>query len=143
MASILWYYLLAIIGVGITAHTIYKKRDIIELSTFLVFYLFATCTTWIGEFIVLGLLNGYAYKPGIYTDLWAENILGHLILNSTLYPGTAILVAAYFLRIWVDHLNDRSLFASRAIFFENRDLRTSLVEILHDSFCNILLPGHF
>lgn len=97
MSSILWYCLLAIIGVGITVYTIYKKKDITELSTFLVFFLYATCATWIGEFIVLGLLNGYAYKPGIYASPWAENILGHLILNSTLYPGTAILVAAYSL----------------------------------------------
>jgi len=97
MASIYWYCLLAIIGVGIATFTIYQKRDIAKLSTFLVFYLFATCVTWIGEFIVLGLFNGYAYKPGIYTNPWAENILGHLILNSTFYPGTAILVAAYSL----------------------------------------------
>lgn len=97
MASIYWYCLLAIIGMGMAAFTIYKKRDITKISTFLVFYLFATYVTWIGEFIVLGLFNSYAYKPGIYTDPWAENLLGHLILNSTLYPGTAILVAAYSL----------------------------------------------
>ena len=97
MASIYWYCLLAIIGVGMAAFTIYKKRDIAKLSTFLVFFLFATCVTWIGEFIVLGLFNSYAYKTGIYTNPWAENLLGHLILNSTLYPGTAILVAAYSL----------------------------------------------
>ncbi|TGE36242.1 hypothetical protein E4K67_20040 [Desulfosporosinus fructosivorans] len=96
MASIYWYCLLAIIGVGIAAFTIYKKRDI-KLSTFLVFFIFSTCVTWIGEFVVLGLLDGYAYKTGIYTSPWAQNILGHLILNSTFYPGTAILVAAYSL----------------------------------------------
>ena len=79
------------------AFTVYRKRDIAELSTFLVFFLFATCFTWIGEFIVLGLFNSYTYKTGIYTSPWAQNILGHLILNSTLYPGTAILVAAYSL----------------------------------------------
>lgn len=97
MASIYWYSLLAIIGVGITVFTIYKRRDVAKGSTFLVFFLFATCVTWIGEFIVLGLFNSYAYKTGIYTSPWAQNILGHLILNSTLYPGTAILVAAYSL----------------------------------------------
>ena len=96
MASIFWYCLLAIIGLGVAAFTIYKKKDI-KLSTFLVFFLFATCVTWIGEFIVLGLFNSYAYKTGIYTSPWAENILGHLLLNSTLYPSTAILVAAYSL----------------------------------------------
>lgn len=97
MASIYWYCLLAIIGLGTAAFTIYKKRNIAKLSTFLVFFLFATCVTWIGEFIVLGLFNSYAYKTGIFTDPWAQNLLGHLILNSTFYPGTAILVAAYSL----------------------------------------------
>jgi len=63
MLSIYWYCLLAIIGVGITAFTIYKNRDI-KLSTFLVFFLFATCVTWIGEFIVLGLFDSYFYKTG-------------------------------------------------------------------------------
>lgn len=90
MTSIYWYCLLAIIGVGITAVTIYKKRDITKLSTFLVFFLFATCVTWIGEFVVLGLFDSYAYKTGIFESPWAQNLLGHLILNSTLYPGTAI-----------------------------------------------------
>ena len=97
MANIYWYWLLAIIGVGTAVFSIYKKRNIAKISTFLVFFLFATCVTWIGEFIVLGLFNSYAYKTGVYTDPWAQNILGHLILNSTFYPGTAVLVAAYSL----------------------------------------------
>jgi len=97
MASITWYCLIASIGVVMAAFTIYKKRDVAKVSTYLVFYFFATCVTWIGEFTVLGLFNSYAYKPGIYTDPWAENILGHLILNSTFYPGTAIFVAAFSL----------------------------------------------
>lgn len=97
MASIFWYCIPAIIGVGVTAFTIYHKRDIAKPSTFLVFFLFATSVTWIGEFIVLGLFNSYAYKTGIYISPWAQNILGHLILNSTFYPGTAILAAAFSL----------------------------------------------
>jgi len=92
MASIYWYYLLAIIGLGTTAFTVYKRKDI-KLSTFLVFFLFSVCVTWIGEFVVLGLFNSYAYKTGIFSNPWAQNILGHLILNSTFYPGTALLVA--------------------------------------------------
>ncbi|MDR3600035.1 MAG: hypothetical protein P4L49_06050 [Desulfosporosinus sp.] len=97
MANIYWYLIPAIIGVGAAAFTIYKQRDIAKLSTFLVFYLFATCIAWLGEFTVLGFFNSYAYKTGIYASPWAQNILGHLILNSTFYPGTAILVAAYSL----------------------------------------------
>lgn len=97
MASIFWYFIPAVIGMGVAAFTLYKKRYIAKLSTFLVFFLHSTCVTWIGEFIVLGLFNSYAYKTGIYSSPWAQNILGHLILNSTFYPGTAILVAAYSL----------------------------------------------
>lgn len=102
MASIYWYSLLAIIGLGIAAFTMYKRMNIAKLSTFLVFFLFATCVTWIGEFAVLGLFDSYAYKTGVFSSPWAQNILGHLILNSTLYPGTAILVAAYSLGyLWI------------------------------------------
>jgi hypothetical protein len=97
MASITWYCLIASVGVVMAAFSIYKKRDVAKVSTYLVFYLFATFVAWIGEFTVLGLFNSYAYKPGIYSDPWAENILGHLILNSTFYPGTAIFVAAFSL----------------------------------------------
>lgn len=97
MASIFWYNLLALIGIVVTAFTLYKKRDTAKISTFLVFFLLSICITWIGEFVVLGLFNSYAYKTGIYESPWAQNILGHLILNTTFYPGTAILVAAFSL----------------------------------------------
>lgn len=97
MSRLFWYYGLAGIGVGIATFVIYRKRHIAEISTFIVFYLFATSITWLSEFVVLGLFNSYAYKPGVFTDPWADNILGHLILNSTLWPATAVLVAAYWL----------------------------------------------
>ena len=74
----------------------YQKRHLTELSTWIVFYLFATSITWLGEFTVLGLFNSYAYKPGVFNDPWAK-LSSHLILNSTLWPGMAILVLAYSL----------------------------------------------
>lgn len=97
MSNLFWYNFLGIIGLGFTAFSIYKKRCLTELSTWIVFYLFATSITWLGEFTVLGLFSSYAYKPGMFTDPWAENLLGHLILNSTLWPGMAILVTSYSL----------------------------------------------
>ena len=97
MSNLFWYNFLAIIGIGIAAFSIYKKKHLTELSTWIVFYLFATSITWLGEFTVLGFFSSYAYKPGVFSDPWAENLLGHLILNSTLWPGMAILVVAYSL----------------------------------------------
>jgi hypothetical protein len=97
MSNLFWYNCLAVIGVGTAALSIYKKRYLTEFSTWIVFYLFATSITWLGEFTVLGLFNSYAYKPNVFSDPWAENLLGHLILNSNLWPGMAILVVAYSL----------------------------------------------
>ncbi|MBB6218330.1 hypothetical protein HNQ80_004494 [Anaerosolibacter carboniphilus] len=97
MSNLFWYILLAIIGVVITTYTLYMKKDIYKVSTLMVFFLFAAGGTWIGEFIVLGLFNSYAYKTGVFTDPWAQNLLGHLILNTTLYPAVAIVMVAYSL----------------------------------------------
>lgn len=100
MSALFWFNCLAIIGVATASFTIYKKAHMTELSTWLVFYLFATSITWIGEFIVLGLFNSYAYKPGIFQNVWTENLTGHLILNSTLWPGIALMAVAYRFKYW-------------------------------------------
>jgi hypothetical protein len=50
---------------------------------------------FIGEMIVLLFLNGYSYKPGVFTDYYAESIFGHIVPNATLWPATALLVIAY------------------------------------------------
>ena len=102
MANLFWYICLAFIGVGSSAYTIYKKRDIYKVSTLIMFYLFAAGITWIGEFIVLGLFNSYAYKTGLFADPWAQNLLGHLLINTTLYPSAAIVMVANSLRYgWI------------------------------------------
>ena len=98
MSALFWFNCLAAIGVGIAAFTIHNKKHLTELSNWLVFYLCATSLPWLGEFAVLGLFNSYAYKPGVFENPWAENLVGHLILNSTLWPGVAMLVVGYGLR---------------------------------------------
>ncbi|AFM40702.1 hypothetical protein Desaci_1713 [Desulfosporosinus acidiphilus SJ4] len=113
MPNITWYCIPALIGLSATVYTIFTKRKVYKLSTFIVFYLFSTGVTWIGEFVVLGLFNSYAYRTGIFPSPWAQNLLGHLILNSTFYPGTAILVGAYSLGLgWI------SLITILYLFFE-------------------------
>lgn len=100
MTNLVWYLFIAIIGVVISAHTIYVKRHKFKVSTLIVFYLFATGITWLGEFTVLGLFDSYVYKTGLFVDPWAQNLLGHLILNITLYPAIAIVCVAYGHRYW-------------------------------------------
>jgi hypothetical protein len=97
MPNLFWYICLAVIGIVGSAYTLYKKRDAYKISTLLVFYLFTAGLTWIGEFGVLGLFDSYAYKIEVFEDPWAQNLLGHLILNTTLYPAIAVIMVAYSL----------------------------------------------
>jgi hypothetical protein len=123
MTALFWFNCLAAVGAGVAAFTVYKKRHLTELSTWLVFFLFATSLPWLGEFIVLGLFDSYAYKPGVFESPWAENIVGHLILNSTLWPGTAVLVAGYRLGYgWI------ALLSAVFLLFEFLFLRAGLYE---------------
>lgn len=98
MSNVIWYICIAGISIGIAAYAIYRKRDIYKISTFIVFYLFAATITWIGEFIVLGLFNSYAYKTGVYQNPWAQNLLGHLFLNTSMFPAAATVMVAYSLK---------------------------------------------
>lgn len=98
MNNLFWYICLSSIGVLGAVYTIYKKRDTHKVSTLIIFYLFTTSLAWNGEFIVLGLFNAYAYKTGVFADPWAQNLLGHLIINTTLYPTAAVIMVAYSFR---------------------------------------------
>ncbi|MBU3112579.1 hypothetical protein [Clostridium lacusfryxellense] len=102
MQNIFWYIIIAIISLVSTGYTIYLKRDTYRVSTLLVFYLYMAGFTWICEFLVLGLFNAYSYKTGFFIDPWAQNLLGHLILNTTFYPAAAIIVVTSLRRYtWI------------------------------------------
>lgn len=90
MKNIYWFICLAVIGTGIAAITIYKKRHLYKVSVLIAFYLYMSGLTWFCEFIVLGAFNSYAYKTGVFDNIWAQNLLGHLLLNTTFYPSAAI-----------------------------------------------------
>ncbi len=98
MSSLLWYICLSGISFAAAAFAIYNKRHLYKTSTLVVFYLFSSCLSWIGEFIVLGVFNSYAYKPNLFSDPWAENLTGHLLLNCTMFPAAAILMVTYSLK---------------------------------------------
>jgi hypothetical protein len=97
MPNIFWYICLAIVGVVSIVYTLYVKRNTYKVSTLFVFFLFTASLAWIGEFSVLGLFNSYAYNTGVFEDPWAQNLLGHLVLNTTLYPAAAVIMVAYSL----------------------------------------------
>lgn len=99
MAGFYWYCFLAVVGIVITVLILYKKKNFYELISF---FLSAMMAVFIVEMIVLLFLDGYSYKPGVFTDYYAENILGHIVPNATLWPAIALLAAAYPLRwYWI------------------------------------------
>lgn len=102
MQNLFWYICLAFIGVVSVSYTIFKSKDIYKVSTLLVFYLYISGFTWICEFIVLGVFNSYSYKTGFFVDVWKQNLLGHLMLNTTLYPAASIVVVTHSRKyIWI------------------------------------------
>lgn len=92
MTNFYWYLGLFFISILPAIVTIYIKRRVYKVSTLIVFYLFAACITWIGEFTVLGIFDSYEYRTGIFNDHWAQNITGHLLLNCSMYPSAAIII---------------------------------------------------
>ncbi len=97
MSNTAWYASLAAIYISIAAIAVYKGRHKYKVSTLILFYIFTTCITWIGEFIALGIFDSYAYKPGISRDPWLENLAGHLFLNASMFPASAIVSITYSL----------------------------------------------
>jgi len=99
MPGYLYYVILAVFGITLAVFVICKNKDHAKLLTF---FLFAMIVADCGEVLVLILLNAYEYRPGLFADTFSENIFGHILPNSTLWPATAILVAAYSLRTrWI------------------------------------------
>lgn len=99
MKAIYWYCALAVIGAVLTVFIMFRKKNYYELLTF---FLSAMMTAFTGEMIVLLIFNSYSYYPGVFKDYYAEDIFGHIIPNATLWPATALLVAACSLRCrWI------------------------------------------
>lgn len=123
MASVLWYIGLAAVSATIGIFAIYKKRRVYKISTLIVFWLFTASVTWIGEFIVLGIFDSYAYKPGISSDPWVENLVGHLFLNASMFPAAAILFVTYSL-----HFGGASIITAYFVLSEYLFTRLGLYE---------------
>lgn len=98
MPNVLYFILTCAAGLVIAVCIVYKKRRYYPISTLILFFLFTTGIAWISEFIVLGFFDAYKYKTGIFTSVWAQNVLGHLLINSSLYPAFALVVGVYSLK---------------------------------------------
>lgn len=99
MPNIFWYYGFVVIGAGIMAYTIYKKKHAGDMFAFL---LAAIAMSFVGEYVILFIFEGYMYKPAVFADPFANNVVGHVIPNASLWGTTAVLVGAFRLRYrWI------------------------------------------
>lgn len=98
MSNIAWYVGIAVISLIFAVYAIFFKKHAYKISTLLMFYLFSAAITWIGEYVVLGLFDSYAYKPGLFQDPWAQNLLANLLLNTTMFPAASVSMMAYSFR---------------------------------------------
>ena len=94
MSNIFWYYCSSVMGAGMTFFTILNKKNIITIAARA---FFAMSFIMVGEFFVLTIFGGYTYKPGVFTDPFADSVIGHILGNLLLWPGAASLVAAFSL----------------------------------------------
>ena len=102
MPNRFWYYFLTAIGIGITVFTMYRKRKDASIAALITFFLAAMSLTMLFEVFVLVIFDGYVYKPQVFTDPYKDNIFGHLLMNSALWPATTLLVGAFSLRYrWI------------------------------------------
>lgn len=99
MPNIFWYYCVIAIGLALLIVSMIKKRNFLDLfSAFLAF----SALAYFCEVLVLFVFGSYQYKPGVFKDYIAEDILGHLVCNGFFWGGTAIFVAVFSLRtFWI------------------------------------------
>ena len=99
MPNIFWYYCVVAIGIALLIISMIKKRNFLDLF---LFFLAFSSLGYLCEVLVLFVLGSYQYKPGVFKDYIAEDILGHLVCNGFFWGGTAIFVAVFSLKaFWI------------------------------------------
>jgi hypothetical protein len=104
-SSAFWYYGLAVIGLSLLIAALVYKRD----WKVLVLHLNVASMIHPFEIIVLILLNGYRYLPGILPDPKLDSYLGSYVSNSLIIPASAVTINAFSLS-WSHSLGISAIF---------------------------------
>lgn len=99
MLSTFWYYALIAIGLITLVFTLHKKRNVADITSFF----FATAAlTVLCEYFVLYIFKGYVYKPGFFTEPYADITIGHIIPNISIWAALSVMVGALSLQnFWI------------------------------------------
>lgn len=99
MSGTFWYNLLIAAGIVVLVFTWYKKRKVADIITF--FFATIALTVWC-EYFILYLFKGYVYKPGYFTEWYADITIGHIVPNISIWATTSTMVGALSLqRHWI------------------------------------------
>lgn len=90
-----WYWSLVAASLIILFSTFWKKKD----WRLLILFLSAHSIIIPFEFVVLLLLRGYRYLPGVAENLWNDNLIGAIVSNFFTVPTLAVMVAAFKLNV--------------------------------------------
>ncbi|HAK73024.1 MAG TPA: hypothetical protein DCP36_04535 [Sporomusaceae bacterium] len=93
LSSANWYYGLIIISLALLVLSLRYRRD----WKLLVLHINVAAIIHPFEILVLIILNGYQYLPGILPDPKLDNYLGSYISNSLIVPASAVIINAFSL----------------------------------------------
>ncbi|WP_156422754.1 hypothetical protein [Bacillus sp. FJAT-29937] len=120
LANSIWYFSLVFIGLIIFMFTYWNSN---HFRKDLAVYFFAAGLSFIGEFVVLILLNSYHYYPHVFKEKWTDDIFGSLISQGVIIPIVLMAIAAFRLKTkWV------ILIISLIAFIEELFLRLHIYE---------------
>ena len=97
MPNVVWFYIVASIGLALLVFVFIRKRPLVDLLSF---FFASAAVAYLLEVIVLFVFRSYNYKPGLFSDPIAEDIFGHLICNGLFWGGFMMLVSAFSLRFY-------------------------------------------
>lgn len=91
MLNSIYYIILAIASSLVLTFTLWKKRD----RKLVTLYFFAAGVTYVLEYFVLVLFNGYAYYPKILNQEYFDNIMGAVVSDAFIIPMLSVFIAAF------------------------------------------------
>jgi hypothetical protein len=99
MTGIFFYTSLIVMSLIISLWAFLKNK---KKWSVIWFYFFSVGLAYIGDYIILILLNAYEYRPGMLPEPYRDNIVGHIISNAFVLPSAALLVAVFSLGyLWI------------------------------------------
>lgn len=91
MSNVFWYALLGVFSILMVVYTFIKKEFRIHLAL----YIFTMGLAFFMEYLVLVLLNAYAFYPLMLNDRWFDNTVGSSLSQALFIPSFLMVLNAF------------------------------------------------